>query len=77
MLITSLVINFLGKHGIDLSNLSKGLSGFGFSTMVYPFLEITEYIKITIMVVVTGILSSIIPARRALKLNPSEAIRKL
>jgi putative ABC transport system permease protein len=77
MFLSYFLINYLKTHGIDLSNFSKGLSGLGFSTMVYPFLEIQEYIKIIIMVVITGILSSIIPARRALKLNPSEAIRKL
>ena len=71
------IVIFFGKHGIDLSKFSSGMSGFGFSTMVYPFLETGVYIKIVIMVIVAGIISSIVPARRALKLNPSEAIRKL
>jgi ABC-type antimicrobial peptide transport system permease subunit len=71
------IVNFFGKYGIDLSKFASGLSGFGFSSMVYPFLETATYIKIVIMVVVAGIISSIVPARKALKLNPSEAIRKL
>ena len=71
------IVIFFGKHGIDLSNFASGLSGFGFSSMVYPFLETGAYIKIVIMVIIAGIISSIVPARRALKLNPSEAIRKL
>ena len=77
LVLSYLLIEFFGKHGIDLSSLSSGLSGFGFSTVVYPFLEMNAYIKIVIMVIITGFLSSLIPAKRALKLNPSEAIRKL
>lgn len=71
------IVIFFGKRGIDLSQFSSGMAGFGFSTMVYPFLETGAYIKIVIMVIVAGIISSFVPARRALKLNPSEAIRKL
>jgi len=71
------IVNLYGKYGIDLSKFASGMSGFGFSTMVYPFLETSAYINIVVMVVIAGIISSIIPARRALKLNPSEAIRKL
>jgi ABC-type lipoprotein release transport system permease subunit len=71
------IVNFFGKYGIDLSKFASGFSGLGFSSMVHPFLETVVYFNIVIMVVIAGIISSIIPARRALKLNPSEAIRKL
>jgi ABC-type transport system, involved in lipoprotein release, permease component len=77
LVLSYFIIWFFSVHGIDLSALSKGLSGFGFSTMVYPFLENSAYVKIVIMVVITGFLSSLVPSKRALKLNPSEAIRKL
>ena len=77
LILSYFIIWFFSVHGIDLSSLSKGLSGFGFSTMVYPFLENSAYVKIVIMVVITGFLSSLVPSKRALKLNPSEAIRKL
>ncbi len=71
------MVNFFEKYGIDLSKFASGMSGFGFSSMVYPFLETASYINIVIMVIIAGIISSIVPARKALKLNPSEAIRKL
>jgi len=71
------MVHYLGKVGIDLSKFASGMSGFGFSSKVYPALETMGYIKIVIMVVIAGILSSIVPAREALQLNPSEAIRKL
>lgn len=77
LILSYFIIWFFSVHGIDLSSLSKGLSGFGFSTMVYPFLENSAYVKIVIMVIITGLLSSLVPSKRALKLNPSEAIRKL
>ncbi len=72
-----LLVSFFSKHGIDLSMFESGMAGFGFNSMVYPYLEGEAYIKIVIMVIIAGIISSIVPARRALKLNPSEAIRKL
>ncbi len=71
------IVNFFEKFGIDLSRFASGMSGFGFSSMVYPFLETSAYFRIVIMVIIAGIISSIVPARKALKLNPSEAIRKL
>ncbi len=77
LILSYALVNITGKYGIDLSKFASGLSGFGFSSIVYPVLENGTYIKIIIMVVIAGIISSIIPARRALKLNPSEAIRKL
>jgi ABC-type antimicrobial peptide transport system permease subunit len=77
LVLSYMIVNIFGKYGIDLSKFASGFSGYGFSSMVYPFLAIIMYIKIVIMVVVAGIISSIIPARKALKLNPSEAIRKL
>ncbi len=71
------IVNFFQKYGINLSKFTSGLSGFGFSSVIHPFLETRSYINIIIMVVIAGIISSIVPARKALKLNPSEAIRKL
>jgi putative ABC transport system permease protein len=75
LILSYLVVEFFKIYGIDLSTFSTGLSDMGFSSIVYPFIETSAYIQIVIMVIITGILSSIIPARKALKLNPSEAIR--
>lgn len=62
--------------GIDLSNLyGQGLKNYGYDPVMYPNIDIGMVINITIMVFITGLLASIIPARRALKLNPAEAVR--
>lgn len=69
------LIAYLNHHGIDLSAVSKGLQAYGVDTKIYPFITRTFYINLTIMILSTGILSAIMPARRALKLKPVEAIR--
>jgi ABC-type lipoprotein release transport system permease subunit len=70
-----ILVEIFKVYGIDLSAFSSGLSDMGFESIVYPFIEVKSYVQIVIMVIITGILSSIVPARKALKLNPSEAIR--
>ncbi|MDD5765145.1 MAG: FtsX-like permease family protein [Candidatus Marinimicrobia bacterium] len=61
--------------GIDLSIVSEGLSSFGVSSMLYPSLPWTIYPTLTFMIIVTAVISAILPARKAIRLKPSEAIR--
>jgi len=76
MFITWLLIVYTSKTGIDLSALyGEGFETMGYSAEIYPKLEWSSYIQVTVMVVLTGIIASIYPARKALKLNPSEALR--
>jgi ABC-type lipoprotein release transport system permease subunit len=77
LFLSYLFIELFKRTGIDLSAFASGLGDYGFSTMVYPFLNTDSYVQIVVLVVITGILSSLFPSRKALKLNPSEAIRKL
>ncbi len=65
-----------GTTGVDLSSLYKeGLEAMGFSAMVYPIIGWDSFLQIIFLVILTGILASIYPARKALKLNPAEALR--
>jgi ABC-type lipoprotein release transport system permease subunit len=65
----------LHRHGIDLSSFSKGLGAYGFDPKIYPFISRNLYIHLSVMIFCTGILSAIMPARKALQLKPVEAIR--
>jgi len=75
MVLSAFLINIFHKHGIDMSSVSRGLGAFGFDPKIYPFITKTFYLNLSVMILSTGILSAIIPARKALKLKPVEAIR--
>ena len=63
------------KSGINLSFYAEGLEDMGYSSHVFPVLEFEMVSVIVILVLVTGLIASIYPARKALKYKPAEAIR--
>ena len=69
------LVEMLGKSGIHFSTWGEGFEAIGFAAVVYPVVTPGFFILITIMVIVTAIISSIWPARKALRLNPVEALR--
>jgi len=75
MAVAEAVIAVTAKNGINLMKYSEGMEAFGYSAHLYPTIEPQFFITTTILIVITGIISSIYPARKALKLNPVEAIR--
>lgn len=70
-----LVIKITGHSGIDLSIVGEGLNAMGYSAFVYPELDNYYYLMIGGLVVITALFASILPARKALKFNPAEAVR--
>jgi ABC-type lipoprotein release transport system permease subunit len=62
--------------GIDLSSFSQGLRAIGYSPVVYPHIDIFFLLLVTALVLTTGLVASIFPAIRALKLKPVEALRQ-
>ena len=70
-------ISYFGIHGIDLSSVGEGLEELGIGTRVFTKLSLNNYINVTILTLVVTFFSSLIPSRRALKLNPAEAVRAL
>lgn len=75
MVIGGALIGIFGKVGMNFASVQEGFEAFGWSAMVYPNIDISFFFGVTIMVIIIAIISSIIPARKALKLNPVEAIR--
>lgn len=77
MTLALLTINYFSIHGIDLSAVASGLESLGIGSRIYTYLPQDKYIQITIMTLIVAFVASIFPARRALKLQPAEAIRSL
>jgi ABC-type lipoprotein release transport system permease subunit len=75
MAVSEIVIAITGKTGINLMKYSEGMEAIGYSAHLFPTIDAQFFITTTILIVLTGIISSIYPARKALKLNPVEAIR--
>ena len=73
--ISWILVKIMGISGIDLSSIADGLNSMGYSSYVYPELDLIYYGLIGLLVVVTAIFASIMPARKALKFNPAQAVR--
>jgi len=76
MAISLVVIQYYSVNGLDFTHLfGDGLEALGYEAFIYTKISFNLFTKTAVMIVLTGILASIYPARKALKLNPSEAIR--
>jgi putative ABC transport system permease protein len=65
------------NNGVDLSEYSEGLAAYGYSSILYPYVESEAYSTIVIAVIITAIIGAIYPAWKAIKLRPVEALRTL
>ena len=77
MLLGWITITLTGKSGINMSMYQKGLEQFGMSGTVYPSLTPDTYVTVGVAIAITALLASIYPARKAVKLRPVEALRKI
>jgi len=71
------VIHYFNTTGIDLSFVSEGMESVGYASVTYPMLEGYRYLQITVLVIITGIVASVYPAWKALRLHPADAIRSI
>lgn len=70
-----ITIAYYGNTGIDLTAISVSLESFGATAILYPFLPVTMYVVLTIMIVIAANIAALLPAWKATHLVPSEAIR--
>ena len=75
MFVGWITVVLTAKKGINFAQYAEGMEAFGYSAHVFPEIGTRFYIMITILIILTGILSSVYPALKALKLDPAEAIR--
>lgn len=74
ILATALTI-YTGRTGINLGSFAEGFEKIGYNPMLYPSLDLVFFINLTVLVILTGILASLYPARQALRLRPADAVR--
>lgn len=70
-------ITYYKNVGVDLSSYSEGLESFGYSSILYPYLDNSVYIIVTVGVLITAVLAALYPAYKAIKLRPVEALHKI
>jgi ABC-type antimicrobial peptide transport system permease subunit len=75
ILISIIFTTYFGKVGIDISGVAQGFEALGYSSVMYPQLSFTDYLQVIAMVLITGVISSVFPTIRAIKMKPAEAVR--
>ena len=64
------------EAGIDISAVAEGLEMAGMGTTLYPKLQLTDMLLSTAVVLALGLLASLIPAWRASRYNPIQALAR-
>jgi ABC-type lipoprotein release transport system permease subunit len=70
-----ILVVITAHSGIDMSQSLGSYSAVGVAPIIYPSIALTTYLEISVMVMITGILSAIYPARVAIKMKPAEGVR--
>ena len=69
-------VGYTHRIGINLEQFSEAYSSLGYSSLIYPTFNARQFLMMVIMVIATAFLAALLPARRAFKLKPAEAMRQ-
>ncbi|MCW3805839.1 ABC transporter permease [Plebeiibacterium marinum] len=69
--------HWTGKSGINLSMWAEGLAEMGYDSIIYPQYNFQMVSGVVGLVLFTGLVASVYPAIKALKLNPSQALQSV
>lgn len=68
---------YLFRDGIDLSAISAGLDSVGMAPVLTPAISVNDVLVANLVVVLLGLLTSVLPAWRASRLDPIKAINSI
>ncbi|RMA78742.1 ABC transporter permease [Umboniibacter marinipuniceus] len=68
---------FLFRDGLDLSAVATGLDSIGMAPVLTPSLSLQDAVMANLVVVILGLLTSVLPAWRASRLDPIKAINSI
>lgn len=77
LLLGHATIRYFGTHGVNLSQYSEALSMYGFSNVIYFQLDQKYYWPVLLMTIGVAVVSAVYPAIKAVRLEPTQAIRKI
>jgi len=75
MIVGWITVLLTARNGINFEQYAEGMEALGYSAHIYPEITLSFFLLVTILIIITGIASSVYPALKALRLNPAEAIR--
>lgn len=77
ILFAYLLVTYFKNNGLDLSGFGEDMmKEFGFQNLIYPEFPWDKLMGLTLIVASTAIFSGLLPALKALRLKPTEALRK-
>ncbi|MCG8311101.1 MAG: ABC transporter permease [Cytophagales bacterium] len=71
----TMLSNYFETRPINLAAWADAYTDLGYDPFVYTSLNVELLINVTVMVLVTGVLASLYPAYKALRQDPSDALR--
>ena len=75
VILGAILIGITNHTGIDLSIVAEGLSSYGISSTLYPFIPVAMYLELGLLVILTALGAAVYPGIKATKLNPATSIR--